>query len=187
MERRLNGRRKPSPSPNAKWELVSPPAPTCPGSNRVTGEGGRHSRAGRACPVEASFDGGPFGFRPRSCDLGRFPTNSCQANLPIIRLRFLRPKPPVPQGLRRKWDRLAPHASSSMVLPSRRLPAIRRSPTASAVAAFPNFPSLRSVRSSSRKSTMTQPSESRQAESGPFCLWITWITWISRRIRAPSC
>ncbi|MEA3044071.1 MAG: hypothetical protein QOH47_1909 [Sphingomonadales bacterium] len=33
----------------------------------------RLSWAGRACPVEASFDGGPVGFRPRSCDLGRFP------------------------------------------------------------------------------------------------------------------
>jgi hypothetical protein len=98
-------------------------------------------------------------------------------HLPV--LRFLRPKPPVPQVRRRKWDRLAPHASSSMALPSLPWLAIRRSPPASAVVAFPNFLPLREVRSSSRSLIVTRLPESRQAESGSFRLWITWITWIS--------
>jgi hypothetical protein len=84
--------------------------------------------------------------------------------------------------LRRNWDRLAPHASSSKILPSLPWLAIRRSPPASAVVAFPSFLPLREVRSSSRRATMTRHPESRQVESGPFRLWITRITRISGRI-----
>jgi len=89
-------------------------------------------------------------------------------HLPV--LRFLRPKPPVPLVLRRKWDRLAPHTSSSKFLPSLRWLSIRRSLPASAVVAFPNFLPLREVRPSSRSLILTRTSESHQAESGPSCL-----------------
>lgn len=160
---------------------MSPPAPTCPRSDRVTGEGGRLSRAVRACPVEASFDGGPFGFRPRSCDLGRFPTGTCQANLPVT--RFAKPSP----------------EGSGFAGPSKKLGSAEAShfsfedPSTASVACVPKDTArFRGGRGSKLSSVAGSPSLTAkpdhagrirfaQRQIARFCLWITGISGVSRR------
>ena len=132
----------------------------------------RLSWAGRACPVEASFDGGPVGFRPRSCDLGRFPFavpsaeasgsagpskkvgSACASRFffedPLHCFGGLRPEGHRPPP---RWPRFGTFFPCGKSAPRRERPI------------DPALPS------------------SRQGESRRFCLWITGISWISRRIR----
>ena len=88
--------------------------------------------------------------------------------------------------LRRKWDRLAPHASSSKVfhrfrgLQPRRVTARFRGGRVSELSSPRGSPLFLAKGHNDRASRFAP------AESGPFCLWITRITWISRRIRRPT-
>jgi hypothetical protein len=132
----------------------------------------RLSRAGRNS-IEASSSGTPVGFRPRSCDPGRFP--------------FAGPSPEGSgsAGRSKKVGSACASRFSFDRPPSLQWPPSRKMTPASAVVAIWNFSPLPEIRSSSRTITMTRRPESRQAESGGSCLWITGISWISRAFRRP--
>ena len=155
-----------------------PPAPTCPRSECRAGEGlasflgGSGSGRGLATSVGSQSD--PRGDPIRV---------SVEANPDGFPFAVRWPEGPGSAGPSKKvGSARRPHASSSKTHPPLPWPASRRTPPASAVAAFPNFSPLREKRSSSRRATMARPSDSQKRNLALFCLWITGISRISRAI-----
>src|SRR3954468_10016082 len=105
-------------------------------------------------------------FRPGSDDPGRFPTGTCQANLPVVRygpfggsLRSRRTFEESGIGLRLTLLLLGPSAASVACFPEGK-------PPASAVAAFRFFLPSPEVRSSSRNHKVPGPADSDKAILG---------------------
>src|ERR1043165_7190433 len=123
---------------------------------------------------------GSSGFRPRSCDLGRSLTSTCQANLPVTRLRIHRPKAWVSAGSSKKVG----SAEASRFFFD--------DPTIASVACVPKdaarFRGGRGLELSSvagsplliAKHHHGGPNRFAKAESRQACLWITGKSWISR-------
>jgi hypothetical protein len=164
-----------SHGPETKWELVSPPAPTCPRSEYRAGEGLASFLGGSGLSLRSKLRRGPCRvpaevLRPRSVPF-RGPS--------ARRLRS-------PLDLRRKWDRPKPHASSS-----------RARSTASVACAPKSTARFRGGRVSQLSSVAGSPFliakghngaaiRFAKGESCPFCLWITGISRISPRKRAAA-
>jgi hypothetical protein len=140
------------PKQNGSWCCHQPPL--VPGPNCRAGEG------------LASFLGGS-GLSRRS-KLRRGP---CRVPAEVSRPRSVPFRGPFGRSLRFRWTLEESGIGLRLTLllrrpaPLHRWPAPRRTPPASAVAAFRNFLPSREVRSSSRTATMAAPNDSRKRES----------------------
>jgi hypothetical protein len=166
---------------NGSWCRHQPPL--VPGPNCRAGEGLASSLGGSGLSRRSKLRRGP-----------------CRVPAGVLRPRTVPFRGPLARRLRspldprRKWDRLAPHASPSKTRSTALVACVPkdtarlRGGRVSELSSLAGSPLLIAKRHTAR------PAESRQGESWPFGLWIAGISWISSanpvpplRIGPPAC